>query len=137
MKKKLNPTWITIEEVLAVHEKLIALFGGAIGTRDRPLLESALGRPVTFLSYDPKSDIFDIASTYAESLINNHPFVDGNKRTGFVAAILFIESNGYLFLGQEELVVSMTLGLADKSISREEYAGWLRNYSKKQNSNKD
>lgn len=129
MNKSSGYRWILIHEILSIHEKLLALHGGAVGVRDLGLLESALARPVTFLSCENGADIFDLAATYADSIVNNHPFIDGNKRTGFIAAALFIEINGYSFKGDEAAVVTMTLGFSDKSILREAYALWLRRSS--------
>lgn len=129
MKKRSLISWISQSEILAIHEKLLALHGGGNGVRDLGLLKSALARPESFLDYEKKSDIFDLAAVYADSIVNNHPFVDGNKRSGFIAAALFIETNGYLFKATEVDVVTMTLGLAVKSLSREEYAKWLRDSS--------
>jgi len=129
VKKTSLFSWISLSEILAIHEKLLALHGGGVGVRDLGLLKSALARPETFLSYEKKSYIFDLASVYADSIVNNHPFVDGNKRSGFIAAALFIETNGYTFKASEVDVVTMTLGLADKSLPREEYAKWLRDSS--------
>ena len=129
MKKGELLSWISLNEILAIHEKLLALHGGGTGIRDLDLLKSALARAETFLQYDRKADIFVLASVYADSIVNNHPFIDGNKRSGFIAAALFIETNGYLFNATEVDVVTMTLGLADKSVPREEYAKWLRDSS--------
>ena len=72
------------------------------------------------------ADLFGLAAAYADGIVNNHAFVDGNKRTGFIAAALFLETNGYRFKASEVQVVTMTLGLADKSLSAAEYAQWLR-----------
>lgn len=130
MKKRPRLNWISLSEIFAVHEKLLALYGGGTGLREPGLLESALARPQTFLRYEKDADVFEPASLYADSILNNHPFVDGNKRTGFLAAALFIEINGYHVGAKEEEVVMMTRGLADKSVSREKYAKWLRETSR-------
>lgn len=129
MNKSSGFRWISLNEILSIHEKLLALHGGAVGVRDLGLLESALASPANFLKYEDGSDLFDLASAYAYSIVNNHPFIDGNKRTGFIAAALFIEINGYIFKADEAAVVTMTVGLSDKSIGRKEYALWLREAS--------
>jgi death on curing protein len=133
VKQKKNKSkkysWLTIFEILAVHEKLLALFGGGTGIRDINLLKSALDRPLNYAVYE-KPDLFELASLYADGIVNNHPFIDGNKRTGFVAAILFLESNDAEFIGAETEAVIMTLGLADKSIGHMQYADWLKLHSK-------
>ena len=130
MSRAEEPLWILLPEILAVHEKLLAVFGGPPGIRDIALLESALDRPKNQWGY-VDADYFSLAAAYADGIINNHPFVDGNKRTGFIAAALFLETNGYKFNASEAQVVTMTLGLADKSFSAIEYAQWLRDNSDK------
>lgn len=129
MSSKREPAWLSLLEILAVHEQLIAIFGGSSGIRDQGLIESALSRPKKAWAYE-KADLFSMAALYADGIINNHPFIDGNKRTGFVAAALFLETNGCSFHGTEEEVVAMTLGLADKSVSKGQYEEWLRRSSK-------
>ena len=122
------PLWLTLSEILAVHEKILALFGGASGIRDNTLLESALARLQNLLVYE-RTDLFALAAAYADGIVNNHAFIDGNKRTGFLAAALFLEMNGCKFNASNEEVVTMTLGLADKSLSAIEFAKWLRDNS--------
>lgn len=120
-----EPLWLSLSEILAVHEKLLALFGGASGIRDNGLLESALGRPRNLWVYEG-ADLFALAAAYADGIVNNHAFVDGNKRTGFIAAALFLETNGCKFRASEDQAVTMTLGLADKTVSATDYSQWLR-----------
>ena len=128
MSRKKEPLWLALLEVLAVHEMLLALHGGAIGIRDRGLLESALGRPQNSWAYE-RADLFALAAAYADGIANNHPFIDGNKRTAFIAAALFLETNGYEFIAPEEEVVAMTLALADKTLPPKQYARWLQDRS--------
>lgn len=113
------PVWITEQDALAIHERLISLHGGASGIRDRNLLKSALARPLNFFAYDQQPDIFLLAATYTGGILQNHPFVDGNKRTGFVIGVLFLELNGYRFTADEEdstqAVFSLAKGLLDES----------------------
>jgi death-on-curing protein len=123
-----DPIWLTIEEAMAIHERLLEEHGGLAGVRDPALLESALARPRHRFAYG-ESDLFAVAAAYADGIVNNHPFLDGNKRTGFVAAALFLESNGFRFNAPEEQAVLMTVGLADKSIPAEQYAQWLKDNS--------
>lgn len=123
-----EPNWITKEECLIFHGELLARFGGLDGIRDEGLLESALNRPQQLFYYE-KPSIFDLAASYAEGIVKNHPFLDGNKRSGFMAAALFLESNGYIFIAPEEHVVLQTLALAASTITAEEYAYWLRDFS--------
>jgi death-on-curing protein len=123
-----EPVWVTIEDCLSFHDKLLARFGGASGVRDRGLLESALARPHHRWAYEQAS-IFDLAATYAHGIVKNHPFVDGNKRTGFLAAALFLEANGVRFNAREEDAVVQTLALAASALSAEAFAAWLRSVS--------
>lgn len=110
---------------MAIHEHMLAEHGGSMGLRDAGLLESALARPRQSLAYgDP--DIFDLAAAYTSGIVRNHPFVDGNKRTGFVAGILFLELNGPTFAAPEADATRMVLGLAAGTLSDEDYAAFLR-----------
>ena len=123
-----EPNWIAKEECLVFHGELLARFGGLEGIRDEGLLESALNRPQQLFCYGNPS-IFDLAASYAEGIVKNHPFLDGNKRSGFMAAALFLESNGYVFIAPEEHVVLQTLALAASTISAEEFSHWLKDFS--------
>ena len=125
MPVKKEPVWLRLIEIVAIHEKLLVLHGGSAGIRDRGLLESALDRPKNLWVYE-KRESHVLATAYADGIVNNHPFVDGNKRTGFVSAILFLESNGLEFFGSEAEAALMTNGLADKNISTDQYAEWLK-----------
>lgn len=127
--RKTTYAWLSVPEILALHEKLIALFGGASGIREIGLLTSAIDPSQMYSLYE-ESNIFELAATYADGIIRNHPFVDGNKRTGFVAAILFLESNDVEFFGEESEAALMTRGLADRSVTREQFAEWLKEKSK-------
>ena len=122
MKK---PKWISHEVVLAIHEQLLALYGGSAGIRDEGLLTSALGRPQNLLAYE-QSSIFAMAAAYAAGIIRNHPFIDGNKRAGFVVCAVFLERNGYELLASEEEATLTTLALAAREIKEAAYAAWLQ-----------
>ena len=120
-----EPVWITIEDCLAFHDKLLARFGGAAGVRDENLLESALARPKHVAAYEDAS-LFLLAATYAHGIVKNHPFIDGNKRTGFLAAAIFLEANGCRFAADEHDAVVQTLALAAGETTREDFAEWLK-----------
>jgi len=128
--KNLEPIWLDLELLLAVHEMLLARYGGSTGIREKNLLESELDRPKNLFIYEQKG-IFDLAASYAEGITNNHPFIDGNKRSACMSAILFLETNGYFFEASEESAVEMVLGLSTKKISRDDFARWLKDFSKK------
>jgi len=92
-----EPVWIEERDALTLHDRLLALHGGAAGVRDTALLQSALARPRQISAYAQTPGIIDMAAAYTAGIVRNHPFVDGNKRTGFVVGILFLELNGYRF----------------------------------------
>lgn len=127
MKK---PAWISLEECLAIHEMMLAQHGGLAGVRDEGLLESALSKPQNRFAYaSPKPA--ELAASYAAGIVLNHPFVDGNKRTGFMTAVVFLEANGYEFIATEESVVEQTLALAAGKLKEKAYAAWLQANSRK------
>ncbi len=116
--------WVNREVILAVHEELLQRFGGLRGIRDDGLLESALHRPAHLAAYGTPS-VFELAASYAAGIVKNHPFLDGNKRTGFLAAYLFLGANGRMLEAPEEEVVERTLALAAGAIDEAAYADWL------------
>ena len=120
-----EPVWIDGADCLAFHEEMLARFGGLGGMRDAGLLDSALNRPKHLFAYGTP-DLFELAAAYALGVIKNHPFLDGNKRAGFMAAALFLEVNGVAFEATEEDVVIHTLALAAGKLTGRQYAAWLR-----------
>lgn len=126
----MNWRWISEATIKAVHNRSLAEHGGATGIRDKGMLSSALARPEQLAHYD-EPDVFALAASYAYGLIKNHPFVDGNKRTAFAAAFIFLARNGYRFEGSEISVVEKTLGLAASAVCEDDFAEWLRINSKK------
>jgi death-on-curing protein len=124
-----EPLWLTRDDALAAHEMMLAQHGGLEGVRDEGLLESALAKPQNKYAYGSPS-ISEMAASYAAGIILNHPFLDGNKRTGFLVAAAFLELNGYEFFADEAEVVERTLALAAHAISEEAYANWLSQKSR-------
>ena len=122
------PAWLSEAVVLAMHERLLAEHGGAAGLRDRGLLDSALARPRQLHAYG-EPDTCDMAAAYAAGIIRNHPFVDGNKRTGFMSAYLFLGLNGLQLTASEVDVVRVVTLLAAKEIDEAAFAAWLRDNS--------
>ncbi len=118
------PVWINAADIHAFHLEMLSMFGGLDGVRDEGLLHSALSRPQHTFTYESPS-FFELAADYAVGIIKNHPFLDGNKRAGFMAAALFLEVNGFRFSASEEEVVINTLALAAGEIDRNQYAAWL------------
>jgi len=120
-----DPHWLDRSVILAIQGELLARFGGLEGIRDEGLLDSALGRPLQRFHYE-QPDLFDLAATYAHGLVKNHPFLDGNKRIGFMAAYTFLAVNGQQLEAPEEEAVLQTLALAAGETGADEYAAWLR-----------
>jgi death on curing protein len=119
--------WIDRELVLAIHERQLAEHGGASGIRDDGLLDSALARPLQMLAYgDPEPDLADLATALAHGIARNHPFVDGNKRTAYVAMRTFLVLNGTDVTAPPEERYTAMLRLAEGELSAPEFAAWLR-----------
>jgi death-on-curing protein len=104
---------------------MITRFGGAGGIRDQGLIDSALARPANIYHYERSTDVSQLAAAYAAGIIKNHPFVDGNKRTGFMAAFMFLDLNGATLHADEVTATTMTLSLAASEIDEKDYANWL------------
>jgi death-on-curing protein len=123
-----SPVWIDERRALAIHQRVLGLHGGAAGLRDRALLESSLARPRQHYAYAGagKPDIIALAALYAGGIVRNHPFLDGNKRTGFVVGILFLELNGYRFTASEEESAHVVIALAAGTLDEEGFAAFLR-----------
>ena len=119
-------TWHWLKEgvVLAVHDELIEEHGGSQDIRDMGLLSSALARPLQKATYS-ESSVFDLAAAYAFGIIRNQPFIDGNKRTGFLAAYTFLALNGWELNAPEVEAVAFVLALATDEIDETEFSKWL------------
>lgn len=120
-----QPVWIEDALVLAIHDRQLAEHGGAEGIRDEALLEGALGRPPNHFHYTG-ADIVDLAAKYIAGIVQNHPFVDGNKRTGFVVGVLFLEINGYRFVASEADAAQAVLELAAGTIDEDGFRDFVR-----------
>jgi len=120
-----QPVWLEVEEIVLIHEQLLAGHGGTSGIRDRALLNSALARPKQHFFYQQDTDLLSLGAIYTAGIIQNHPFVDGNKRTGFVAGVLFLELNGHTFNASEEDATCAVLALASGAIKEVHYARFL------------
>ena len=107
-----------------LHEMQIAQYGGLAGIRDDNMLESALAKPRQLFAYGQPT-ITDLAASYAVGIVKNHPFLDGNKRTGFVLGAGFLERNGLAFTAGEADAVLRTLALAASEMTEAEYGAWL------------
>lgn len=121
-----RPLWIDERDTLTLHDRLLALHGGAAGVRDDALLKSALARPQQIDAYADAPDLIDLAASYTAGIVRNHPFIDGNKRTGFVVGILFLELNGYRFSANEADAAQAVFALAAGTLDEAGYAAFLR-----------
>ena len=130
MKKK-EPLWTDERDALAIHGRLLALHGGATGLRDRGLLQSALARPRQHNSYADKPDTVEMAALYTAGIVRNHPFADGNKRTGFVTGVLFLELRGFDFRAGEADATQAVMALAAGTLDETGYTAWLRENAKR------
>ena len=121
--------WIDRRALLLLHGESLVLHGGAPGIRDEGLLDSALARPENLAAYG-QPDVFDCAAAYAFGLAKNHPFIDGNKRAGFLGAGLFLRLNGYRLTATQQDATLTMLALAASDITEATYADWLRTHTK-------
>ena len=125
------PTFLTLEEVLIIHENQINLYGGSHGVRDQGLLDSALAQPQA--TYDGQflhQDIIEIAGAYCYHLIENHPFNDGNKRVGIASALVFLEMNDFELNCTEEELERFVLEVASGQRSKHDTNDLIRTYVK-------
>ena len=122
--------YLTAEQVLFVHYRLVSETGGEHGVRDLGLLESAVACPqATFDRQELYPDVFEKAAALMESLINDHPFVDGNKRTGIACAVLFLQQSGISFSAKNADLEKFTLRVASSRAGRSEITKWLKKHS--------
>jgi death-on-curing protein len=123
-----EPIWLDEMQVAAIAHMTVARFGGLSGElRDENLLKAALGRPLNKWHYDePKPDLFDLAAAYCFALSRGHAFHDGNKRTAYIAAIVFLELNGVVCAPAPEDIIRTMLSLAAGSLDEAELAAWFR-----------
>ncbi len=127
-----NTVFLTFEQVLAIHDNQIELYGGTHGIRELSLLESAVMRPqTTFAGRDLYPTLFEKAAVLMHSLVMNHPFIDGNKRTGTVSALTFFEINGFKISSKQEELKHLSLKLESKRINLQDLADWFKKHSKK------
>jgi death-on-curing protein len=122
-----EPVWIADELVLAIPDRQLVEHGGAEGL-DEGLLQSALGRPLNHFAYE-STDVVELAAKYTAGIVQNHPFVDGNKRTGFVVGVLFLELNGYRFIASEEAAAQAVVELAAGTMDERGFCEFLRGNS--------
>ena len=120
-----EPHWLDISIVRAIHIRSIARFGGAAEVRDTGLLESAVNKLRNLHAYGSDPSIFDLAAAYCAGIVRNHPFVDGNKRAGLLAAHVFLDMNGQIFRPVEADAVKVIVALAEGEIDEDGLAVWF------------
>ena len=119
--------YLSAEEIVRIHFKVIKVYSGKGGVRDIGLLQSAVARPrAGFGDYEAYPDIFIKAAVLLHSLTKNHPFIDGNKRTALTACGLFLKRNGYLLEVSSEELLQFVLDIANSKLGEEKIASWLK-----------
>ena len=120
-----EPKWLTMRMVLAIHDEQLAVFGGAQGLRDPGLLESAHAKARDRYAYEGDAGIFRLAAAYCTGIVRNHPFADGNKRTGLLCLQAFLALNGYRFRPAPDDEAQIILGLAAGEVEETGLARWI------------
>lgn len=121
-----EPRWVSKEALLVLHDRSIALHGGAPGLRDEGLLESALSRPTNRFHYEQLTDLHVLAATYVVGLASNHPFADGNKRAAFLGGGLFLGLNGLRLVADQAEAALTVLAVAGGERDIDALAAWIR-----------
>jgi death-on-curing protein len=123
--------WLTLRVIQAIHDEQLQEHGGAAGTRDEGLLESALARPMNAAAYgDP--DVAELGAMYAIAIARNHPFIDGNKRTAWSAMVLFLDMNRMVFEPPDAEAAVTMLAMAAGELADDAFVGWVRSHARVQ-----
>ncbi|MEM1096816.1 MAG: type II toxin-antitoxin system death-on-curing family toxin [Bacteroidota bacterium] len=125
-----SPIWVERADVLHIHTRSIERFGGSHGIRDEGLLESALRRPENHWYYQPDVSLAMLAALYCHGIVKNHPFIDGNKRTGILTAEAFLLLNSLTLAAYAGTVAPVIEQVAAGTLSLEELAAWIEEHSK-------
>lgn len=121
----IEPSWLSDEIIIAIHDEQLAIHGGGVGLRDEGMLASALERPVNKWSYE-NAGLPELAAAYAFGLAKNHPFIDGNKRTALLALYIFLYINGVDFIVPEADAAAAILALAAGEVDEDGLTRWIR-----------
>jgi death on curing protein len=125
-------SYLSVTRVLAIHDLMVKRFGGSHGLRDLGLVESVVARPqASFDGNDSYETIFDKAAALLQSLLRNHPFVDGNKRTALTCAGIFLKINGWKIINNHGEEVEFAVKIDNSNLSQEEISKWLEEHSEK------
>lgn len=125
MTERTEPEWLSLDIAFAVHDRQLAEHGGPTGVRDQGMLESALARPLNQWTYG-EDDLCALAAAYAYGIARNHPFTDGNKRTAWVFARLFLRLNSQTITFTPREAIDTVLALAAGDLTEAELADWFR-----------
>lgn len=126
-----TPVWILKETVLGIHDEILARHGGIAGLKAGGLLDAALSRPKNLYAYsNRKANYAKLTAAYAYGVCNNHPFLDGNKRTAFVTSMLFLRLSGYTLIAPKADKVDMFLKLAAGIVSEQDLGEWIQFHAK-------
>lgn len=120
--------WLSREVIEAIHDEQLRQHGGLHGIKDENALEAAIARPLNKASYG-EPDPFDLAAAYLYGIARNHPFSDGNKRTAFLAAYVFLDVNGFVVTADNALVYQFVMDVAAGAVSEENAARWFRDFT--------
>lgn len=127
----MDPTFLTLDEVIEIHSEMINRYGGSDGIRDKGLLESAVSTPrAGFGDQYLHSDIFQMAAAYLFHIVKNHPFIDGNKRTGAMTAFVFLKLNNHALTAGEIQYERMVRAVAESKLEKREIAEFYQKHSK-------
>jgi death-on-curing protein len=130
-----DPVFLTLDEVLAIHADQIRRYGGKGGLRDLALLQSALGTTETTFDGDYlHTDLFEMASAYLFHIVRNHPFIDGNKRTGLMTALVFLGLNSFELTADPEELFELVSGVSTGEVAKAEVAVFLQRQSRARDS---
>jgi death-on-curing protein len=126
-----NPLFLTLEEVLAIHEDRIGKYGGTFGVRDLGLLQSAMGTvEATFDGSYLHGTVFEMAAAYLFHICRNHPFLDGNKRTALACALAFLRLNGTRIEAPQDDLYDLVIGVAEGNVTKADVAVFFQRHAK-------
>jgi death-on-curing protein len=128
----MTPEFLTLDQVFTIHKNQLELYGGEIGLRDMGLLQSALAMPSSGFGEEYfHKDLYEMAAAYLFHIVKNHPFVDGNKRVGFVASYIFLRLNGIVLTADNEAVEKLTFDTAQGKVEKSAIATFFKKHSRK------
>ena len=126
-----EPVFLDTEDVIEIHATHLEVYGGSAGIRDRGLIESAVAQPQAwFGGAFAHEGLFEMAAAYLFHLVRNHPFVDGNKRTGLLASVVFLDVNGITIAHPSDALYELTMGVAEGRVEKPSIAAELRRIAK-------